>query len=240
MNRLIRFLLSLLILQGSLAFAQTQPVHVSQTLVYRYDLDATAETYCSLSQREVAVSVRIAAATSTTVTGTGAFTNVAVGDMIFGTDSLAGGGETYTAVVVARASANSITVESALTLTSATLFYRTLTCGTGATDGAFPVSRYHDFTVQFDVDQLNVTGGIDGRLLCKTSPGAQWAQVYPVLSAGTVTPSYVNLSAVGPWLKEVSGAYDQCRVGMLIHTSDDGGDTGSNSERVTITIKGRN
>lgn len=214
----------------------------SYLVTYRYNLNATSETFCSLPDKPpVYVPVRVVAATSTTVTGTGAFANIAVGDQISGTDSAAGGGEQWKAVVLARASADSITVDTALTLTSSTLYYRTLTCGTTANSGAFEISTSGRSTVQIDIEQLVLgTPGvstIDSRILCRTDPSAAWLQVYPVLVPPAVTATYVSLAVVGGWGKEINGTYAQCRVGLKINAADDGGDTGANAERVTISVR---
>lgn len=214
----------------------------SYLVTYRYNLNATTETFCSLPDKPpIPVPVRVVAATSTTVTGTGAFANIAVGDQISGTDSPAGGGEQWKAVVLARASANSITVDTALTLTSSTLYYSTLTCGTTANSGAFEISTSGRTTIQIDIDQLVLgTPGvstIDSRILCRTDPSAQWMEVYPVLAPGTVTADFVHLSVIGPWGKEVNGTYAQCRVGLKIVAADDATDTGAAAEWVTISVR---
>lgn len=169
--------------------------------------------------------------------------------MIRGTDLPANGGESYINSVVARASASSITINTALsgevnpTLTSATLYYRTLTCGTGVNSGSFSLSRYGRTTVQIDVTQLVLavpgTSTIDARILCRTSGSAQWLQIYPVLTPPAVTATYVGLAVVGGWAKEIQGTYHSCRVGLKINAADDGaGDASTNAEQITITLKG--
>lgn len=216
--------------------------------VYRYDLDATTETFCVLARDVVQVSDRVTDSTSTTMTAVSGspFANVSAGDMIFGFDNQAGGGEGYTKAVLARASATSITLNSPVspevnpTLTSATLSFRKLTCGTGSTNGIIDVSAYRSVVFQVDIVQLNATGGIDSRIQCRSSPDALWWQVYPAITPGTTSASYVSSTAVGAWAVEVSGAYAQCRVGMLIHTADDGGDTGANAEQISVSVRGRN
>lgn len=227
--------------------ARAQIVSETMQILYRYNLNATSETFCNLGQ-EFSIPVRVADATSTTMTGTGAFTNVAVGDMIRGTDQPASGGETFTNSVVARASADSITINTALsgevnpTLTSATIFARNISCGTGINSGAFPISKYGRTTIQIDITQMVLvtpgTSTVSTRLLCRTGNLSQWLQVYPVLTPPTVTASFVDLAVVGGWAKEVNGTYSQCRVGMKIVAADDAGDTGTNAEQVTITLRG--
>lgn len=214
----------------------------SDFVTYRYNLNSLTETFCALSGASVPVPVRVAAATSTTVTGVGAFTNIAVGDQLTGQDSASGGGELYIAVVLARASADSITVDAALTLTSATLNYRTLSCGTGVNSGAFDISTAGRTTIQIDISQLVLatpgTSTINSRILCRTDQSAGWLQVHPVLVPPAVTATTVDLAVVGGWAKEVNGTYSQCRVGLIIVAADDGaGDAGANAERVTITVR---
>jgi len=216
----------------------------SQLITYRFNLNATSETFCALSLNgpfQVPVPV-VTSGSSTTVTGTGAFTNIGVGDQINGTDSPVGGGELWTAVVMARASADSITVDTAVNLNSSTLFYRTLSCGTGNNNGAFDISLSGRSTIQIDIAQLVLANPgvstIDSRIQCRVDPSAAWLQVYPVLVPPAVTATYVSLAVVGGWGKEVNGTYSQCRVGLRITAADDAaGDAGSNAEWLTISVR---
>lgn len=248
-NRLLRLLAVLLMIVTVPVRAQGPVITESVQIMYRYNLNSTTEIFCSLGQ-EVPVADRVQDATSTTMTAVAGtpFLNVAVGDMIRGTDQPASGGEGFINSVVARASSSSITINTALsgevnpTLTSATLFYRTLTCGTGINSGAFSMSKYGRTTVQIDITQLVLavpgTSTIDARILCRTAATAQWLQVYPVLVPPAVTATYVSLAVVGGWAKEIQGTYHSCRVGLKINAADDGGDTGTNAEQVTISLKG--
>lgn len=232
------------VLSFTQAEAQSGGTSTSAFVTFRYNLNSTTELFCALSETSpIPVSIRVATSgSSTTVTGVGAFANIAVGAQINGTDSVAGGGEQWTAVVMARASADSITVDTALNLTSSTLLYRALTCGTTSSSGAFDVSRSGRSTVQIDIAQLVLatpgTSTIDSRILCRVDPSAAWLQVYPVLTPPTVTASYVSLAVVGGWAKEINGTYSQCRVGLKIDAADDAsGDAGSNAEWVSISVR---
>lgn len=111
--------------------------------------------------------------------------------------------------------------------------------GTGTNAGAFSVAGYERFNVSIYVTQLNVTGGIESRLLCRASGDGYWQQVRPVLADGTVTPSYVTLAAVGGYYVEVQGPWHSCRVHLQINSADDGGDLTTNSEKLNIRLIGR-
>jgi len=111
--------------------------------------------------------------------------------------------------------------------------------GTGANAGAFSVAGYERFNLQIYVTQLNVTGGIESRVLCRASGDAPFQQVRPVLADGTVTPSYVTLNAVGGYNVEVQGPWHSCRVHLQINSADDGGDLTTNAEKMNIRLIGR-
>lgn len=111
--------------------------------------------------------------------------------------------------------------------------------GTGNEAGKFGVSRFTRFNVQVSVSQIVVTGGIEARLLCRIAGNGPWQQIRPVLADGTVTPSYVTLSAVGAWNAEVQGPWHSCRVEAQIDSADDGDDLTTNAEKMNIKVGGR-
>lgn len=204
-NRLLRLIAALLMIITVPVRAQGPVITESVQVMYRYNLNSTTEIFCALGP-ETSVAERVQDATSTTMTAVSGspFLNVAVGDMIRGTDLPANGSDSYINSVVARASAASITINTALsgevnpTLTSATLFYRSLRCGTAVNSGAFSMAKYGRVTVQIDITQLVLavpgTSTIDARILCRTGATAQWLQVYPVLIPPAVTATYVGLA----------------------------------------------
>lgn len=233
---------------GGVVHAQSVPP-VPRTVIYRYNLNSTTEIFCGLGAEKTVVDRVTAAATTAMTAASGTpFANVAVGDMIRGQDLPANGSTTYTNSVVARASSAAITINTPLsgevspTLTSATLAYRTLTCGTDKESGAFPVQYAGGFTVQIDIQQLVLavpgTSSIDARVLCRSNPLGQWLQAYPILVPPAVTPSYVSSTVVGGWAVQINGSFSECRVGLKINAADDGGDTGTNAEQVTVSIHG--
>lgn len=118
------------------------------------------------------------------------------------------------------------------------VFVATGNIGTGEDDGVFPIYRYDKSTIIITVDQSDATGGIDSRIQCRVSGASAWLQVYPELTPGTVTASYVNIATTGSWGKEVNGTYYQCRVGMKIITADPS-DAGANVEEVSIRVSTR-
>lgn len=241
----------LLVLVFAAIIAASPAVHAqdptSSTVVFKYNLNSTTEIFCSLGpQFTIGDRVQSAASTTYTAVSGSPFANVAVGDLITGAE--VGGVPTYIKAVHARASAASITVNNAIapettpTLTNATIQARTLSCGTGVNSGAFDVSRFAGFTVQIDIQQLVLavpgTSSIDARILCRAGGQAQWLQQYPVLVPPVVTPSYVSSTAVGGWAREITGRFSECRVGLKINAADDGGDTGTNAEQVTVSVQG--
>jgi hypothetical protein len=245
MKTLIRLAAVLVIAALSGVVSAQDPT--SSTVMFKYNLNSLTETYCSLGTQFDISEGRVADATSTTMTAASGtpYDRVAVGDLITGTDL---GGKSYINSVVARASNVSITINTPIspevspTLTNASIQARTLTCGTEPNSGAFDVSRYEGFTIQFDLQQL-VLGNpgvstIDSRILCRAGNQAQWLQVYPVLVPPAVTASYVSHAVTGGWAKEITGRFSQCRVGLKINAADDGGDTGTNSEQVTVSVQG--
>jgi hypothetical protein len=247
MKKLLAAFLAILTAASAPVQAQSQ----SQQLViqFKYNLNSTTETYCALGN-EVTDLDRVQDATSTTMTAVSGtpFANVAVGDMITGVDQPSSGGESFVNSVVARASATSITINTAIspdvnpTLTSATLKHRTLACGTAPNSGAFNVAIFKYFTVQIDIQQMVLltpgTSSIDTRIVCRTGNMSQWLQVYPILVPPAVTPSYVSSTVVGGWARTFNEEFSQCRVGMKINSADDAGDTGTNAEQVTVTVTG--
>jgi hypothetical protein len=213
----------------------------SPTVLLQYDLDSTTEIFASLDAAVVNDPVPVSAAGSVTLTGTNAFANVAVGDYIKIYTPTAN----YERSVIARASANSITISgAAITVTNGTMQHRTLrSTATLISDvGSFDVSRYQGFTVQIDITQLSLvtpgTSSIDARILCRAGANAQWLQQYPVLAPPTVAASYVSSVAVGGWAREITGRFSECRVGLKINAADDAVDTLTAAEQVTVSVQG--
>ena len=111
--------------------------------------------------------------------------------------------------------------------------------GTGTESGVFSVSRFTRFNVNVYLSQLAVTGGVEARLLCRVSGDGNFQQVRPVLADGTVTPSYVTLSAVGGWFARIDEPWHSCKVATQINSADDGNDLTTNLEKLNIRVGGR-
>jgi hypothetical protein len=214
------------------AFAQDT---VRRTELFKYNLNATTATYFVLGPDPgTAGTALIEASASTTVTAVSGtpFANVSVGDMLIIKNS---DGVVYKKSVIAKATGASITVSlPAITLTNASFTWRKLAGGTAATNGGFPMSGFQTFTVQVVVDQISLgSGDINVWLECRASPDATWAPAYPVaVPPAAQTP--FSVTAVGSYLLQSQGAVESCRVGLNIDGTDDGADTGSNAEYVSI------
>jgi len=226
---------------------------------YGYDVASTTATYCVLEGRggdpfdttgfkvtSDDYNIQIAAGTVTDAGTDGAFAAVEVGDAFI---LRPGDGDTSNTPVVpevetyvtAKASANSITVGDS---TSAghyrAYYYKTLTCGTAATNGWIKVSDFDtiQMTVQYEAGDL---GSLDVAFFCKEGAlGASAIRVYPGPSSdcgdGTLSTDVCQFSTVGQGLsvKIPHNAFWECRVSLAYSTSDGGTD-----EAVTTTLVGR-
>ncbi len=248
MKKLIGAAIAAFLSLSGVAHAQPISDFRSYPLATLYDLDSTSLIYCRTSgasnivfqdNRITRVPIT-AAANSTTVTSTGgAFTNLVVGDHLFLVDpSPLTLGRVVERVITARASANSITISSAVSTSTAvsqqSFEWRKLECGTAATSGWVPVEALRPVKFSIAVNQLSVaTGGVDIRVECREQgEDAQPFRVYP-------TTGFTNYTAAGIDSRLVVGLsiYDlwkECRVGVKLSGTDDGGDTGANAEQITI------
>lgn len=233
----IKTILAALVALGALAV----PVHaqnLSADEIYLYgrrDLDATSYEYCrfvglngSAIDRAIPGRVLLAAAAgSTTVTGTNAFANVAAGDML----EINVAGATLYRIVDARASADSITVDAALSAAAVTarpFSYRKAQCGTADTSGAFPVAGAHSFTVQVILSQ-EVSASTDYQIECRVAgPAAAWSIVN---GPNNDTSTFNDI-----WSTDLP--FSECRLGVKVNT-DDGDDLTTNRELFTVTVTRR-
>jgi hypothetical protein len=223
-------------------FSQPAPAPVSRVITYKWDLDSATEQFAVLDANETQVNVTVSTSgSSTTVTGTSAFGAIAVNSMLHfnGPNS---GSDLFTRGTSAKASASSITVDSAITLAAADLFtysYRNLTVGTGNRDGAFSVRGLDRYTIDVNLLQVNATGGVAFRTLCRTmTPDAAWEQVDPALTPPATTPTYYTFTAAGHYAYSSNLPMSECRVGAKIVTADDGGDLTTNQEQISIGMEG--
>jgi len=238
----IAVLLALLFASVSV-HAQTTGTDQVANYMYKYDLDSATLTFCKLIGREgdpyggdkTGSGLVKTTGSSTSITentvGQNPFTDVAVGDMLVFRRPT---GVVDRRIVVTRTDAANIVVETAIDLSGGVAFrFRTLTCGTTATDGWVDASGSDHITVVYQIDQQNTTTGIDFRVDCRgPGPGASAVQVYPATGFVTdTTATIANQHAVA-----VNGRWSACRVGVKLTSTDDGGDTGANAEQITAFI----
>jgi hypothetical protein len=166
------------------------------------------------------------------------FESLAVGDTI-----LVNGLIRY---LVAKASSDSVTVDSAINLDidgGYVWTWKDQNCGTAVTDGWLTVAGYDTILlgvhfVQGDIDTLDVFWE------CRTAAlGAQPQRVYPGVASdcgdGTLSGTVCSLDTVGQDLtyriEHNAGTFQECRIGMA-YGSTDGSEAGANLEQVTATV----
>jgi hypothetical protein len=172
---------------------------------------------------DVPVRVTTSGAASTTLAAVTAssepFANVAVGDLII----LQFGGKSYERKVTARASADSITLSSAVTIPAAgqPFRYKKFYFSTNPGDLLYiPVHGFRTALIDWSVDANANTGGVVMLLECTQErvefPAARWVQVQTttVASAGTQanTSESIDLSLL---------PYSHCRIGFRFGSGDD-------------------
>jgi hypothetical protein len=245
-----------LLLALALALASAVPgLAQSQQTAYftiRYDVavEQPTFTYCSMQGQRgnpwdepIRVNIPIeTAGSSTTVTAvtalTAPFTNVAVGDAIF---VRLGGGldQTDMVTVTARASADSITVSSAVDWSAGYVFsYLDLVCGTDTAAGWIDVSNKDTIQMTVEYAAGDMTG-LDVVFECKDN-GLTSApvQVYPGPSSecgfGTLNTDVCTLVLNDALtVKLTYNAFKQCRVGLAWRTAD-----GATVDAVNTTLTG--
>lgn len=254
MRKTIAVLLAVLI--GGSGIASSQALtRVNYPLAADYDLDATSYTYLystglslsitnagRLETRQITTS-----GSSTTVTSlgsTGSFDFVAVGDLL----QIVVNGVEYWRKVTARASANSITVNDAITIAAAgatgvPFRYRTPAVGTGDVGWVQVLGAPVKFW--WNIEQISVTGGIDVKIECR-DPGAgnPVTKVYPDASDASSSNECRkgNFTAANACAVEIGGGpsyavgWHECRLGMKIGSADDGTDTGGDLEIISAGV----
>jgi hypothetical protein len=177
---------------------------------------------------------------STTVTsetvGDNAFAEVAVKDTIFIRDSA---GVVSRRSVTARASADSITVDTAITLAASAFTWLKTT--TSATLGWIDISGYTRRTISFQYDQGDL-GSLSWRIECRGSyPGAAAVQVFPSCITGSCDTyqSYAtaNIGIADRTSVAIPEPFGACRVGIKYVTSDTS-DATTNLEKITAGFEG--
>jgi hypothetical protein len=225
-----RLLIALvLLLSGSAVMAQV--TRVDTPILSKYDLDSATYVYCKLGFSLIGpgrIETSGSSATVTAVSGsTDPYTNVAVGDELF----ISGAAGNFTRTVTARASATSITVDSAVNLDvdGGYIFnYRTLSCGAAVTDGWIQVGPgKHTITIIYRQGDLG--GGVDYSLESR----ARGALGLPLQETyGTIAATTTLVNGVSIVLGETTPEF---RVGLKYNTSDTS-DATTNLEQIDIIL----
>lgn len=238
-------------------------VHADQTMTaatqIRYDADSTSETFCKVvgSQNEfggaISGSGRVkTSGSSATVTSetasSSALAPVSVGDIIFVRPAFPSMLEPFTAgyaaVITAKASSDSITVDPAVDWSAGYQYswFKTV-CGTTIDDGWIDTSNstriaMSVFFIQGDADNIS------WRFWCKQSNLGSVPQiVYPSESdncgnAGTQASGFCDFATAGAtagFTWEDFGPWAACRIGFKVKTTD-ALDTTTNLEQVTGSV----
>lgn len=214
-------------------YPQTQaPGATSRRYLTLRDLTETAETYCSLNIKDLPGTAQVTSAgtnTLTAVTGT-PFATVNVGDELVITTGMPAA--SYLVGVVAKASSASLTTAyrdpnslaaQTHTIGSGAFVQHAVNCGTGNENGVIPVGMA-PWTIKLTFWTFNFATRIDWRIVCRSTPGEGWTQVYPELVPPAAGPTYVSVTAanINGMSASDSRPWDSCRVGMLGVGADGG------------------
>jgi hypothetical protein len=251
---------TLLALLFAVAASAAQAQSLSGNFAHQFDVDVTSLTYCLVTgqngdpfaaARPGKAAIKTTG-TSTTVAeftvGTNPFADLSVGDTLIVTRDASAIPVSQTVVVVAKASAASITVSGAgLTLTGSgghQFTWLKQTCGTTVNDGWANVGGYQTVSLtslyeQGDLDALVV------RWECKAAGiGAQPVIVYPGESSdcglgGTLSTDRCSFATAGVTARLTvlveDNPFQYCRVGVAMATTDTS-DAGAALEQVTVVV----
>jgi hypothetical protein len=231
-----------------------EPISIPLAVFYNLDRPSATPYYClSLGQSgnprgpnipgvttitTVGSSVTVSAVTA----GTAPFSGISAKDVLFVTRQATTGVVTDTAVIATVVSTDQVTLTSAVDWSNSgngyAFSWRKTVCNQdeGSTYGWLTVSDIGDKLFVTQYQQGDLGGGLDTRVECRTgSPGATAVQVYPASP-----PSWTNLATAGVLINApvfVPEAWQQCRVGLLAHTSDPT-DASTNIERISVSLQG--
>lgn len=219
---------------------------VVKNFALKYDLDSATTIYCSVAGPHVGVAKIQTTGSSTSVTettvGSNPFAPLAEGDVLEVNQTPPSTPDlryisTYT-------DDSNVVINPAADWTSGkTWKWYEQTCGTASTDGWMDVSGLVDFGITFEVQQIDATS-VAFRIECrKQYPGAGTNVVYPGETSdcgpdGTLTAGYCVYTGVSAQTVHIPESEGSCRVGMKINT-DDGADTTTHAEQITIGLVGR-
>jgi hypothetical protein len=237
------------------AIAQQNPQGYFMT---RYDLDATAITYCRSNGKggspygaPLSGPGQVTnAASSTTITGADltadVFTAIAAGDTIYIHDGATG--TTYARGVVTRTDADNVVVDEAVDLGGSNFgwTWRDQTCGTAVTDGWVSAAGLENLSVGLFFKQISDDGsGIDVRLegTIHTPDGTtNIMQIWPSKdpAAANTVQNFTTAGLVSNMIVNVTAPIDSLRVGMFFNSADDAaGDVTTDAEQITVVLFGQ-
>lgn len=240
-KRLMAYL-GMLLLAGDLSAAQC----AAANFFLDFDVDADTVIYGVVlgnngpfggnkqTNRRIKTSGSSTTVTSQT-TGDNSFEELAVGDSIFIRDS--GTQLVSRRLILAKASADSVTVDSAITLTNAAFTW--LQSTTSATLGWLDISGWTGRTITIQYDQGDL-GQLDARIECRGSyPGSQPVQVFPSCTTGSCNTyqAYTTVGIASRTSVVIPDPFGACRVGLK-YTTSDAADTTTNLEKVTVGFEG--
>lgn len=261
LRRLLSFAAILLLALAPIAsLAQPQRAMKVVTLYYQYDLDSTTAISGSYSPKSPIQTRITTSGSSTTVTAltatTAPFNLIAVNDLIIVNlqGSTVGSSTVTTRRVTAKASADSITVDTAINIpaTGRTFEYQKFTAATGATSGWVPLEGSNLWQVAIQLNQLSLGSGaigfrVEGRFSSDLNvvtaknlwPG--WASADAKCNDGTYSSGYCTYTSANQGPPVLTSADligpDAVRLVLILTGTDDGGDTGANAEQITAWLK---
>jgi hypothetical protein len=199
-------------------------IYVQRVLCDTYDATVT-KTYVALSENTYASDKNIettgSSATVTAVDSLSSFALLNVGDVIYVPDVVATSGVISTRTLIAKASANSVTVDAAVNLDidgGYPFRWKKLQSGTAATDGLVNVSGWKNIVVHSNVETYNaatnITVSVEGIPAGGTTPVA-------LLDPAGAAAANVH-TGTGAKMVEVRSSVESLRVGLQVNGADSG------------------
>jgi hypothetical protein len=138
--------------------------------------------------------------------------------------------------------ASSVVVNDAINIgAGASWSYRLLTCGTAAGSGWFGVGDVTPRrTWKLSIDQISLASGSMAVVLeCRdASAWQQKGTVYPPITPASANQCDTGLFTTATTCYIVDNDIDVNTCRWLVSLTDDGGDTGANREKVSISVTG--
>lgn len=211
-----------------------------------YDLDSGSYIYISTSgeqgkvlaeARRVPIKVKTVGSSTTVAAATAStnpFLGVVVGDELYFNMA----GLEVSRYITAKASDDSVTVDTAIDLTTddttgETFSWRKFAAGSAATDGWVPMAGFDTATFLVQLKQSD-GGSIDVRIECENTMGPATSQVLPFAVENHT--AYGCPAECDSYTIAAASQYDRCRLGMKINT--DSSDAGANIEKISAQFVG--